>query len=64
MTLKFTTPVRRVVPPHVADERQALSAWLDYHRATLLGTLEGLDDAQLRRPMVPSGVACLGWSSS
>jgi uncharacterized damage-inducible protein DinB len=60
MTMRFTTPVRRVVPPHVAGERQALSAWLDYHRATLLGKLEGLDDEQLRRPMVPSGVCLLG----
>ena len=60
MTVKFTTPVRRVTPPHVADERQALSAWLNYHRATLLGKLEGLDDEQLRRPMVPSGVCLLG----
>ena len=27
---------------------------------TLLGKLEGLDDEQLRRPMVPSGVCLLG----
>jgi uncharacterized damage-inducible protein DinB len=60
MSVKFTTPLERVAPPRVAGERQALSAWLDYHRATLLGKLEGLDDEQLRRPMVPSGVCLLG----
>jgi uncharacterized damage-inducible protein DinB len=60
MTARFTTSVQRARPPQVADERQALSGWLDYHRATLLGKLDGLDDEQLRRPMVPSGVCLLG----
>jgi Protein of unknown function (DUF664) len=56
----FIAPVERVDPPNVAGEREALDAWLDYHRATLLWKLEGLDDEQLRRPMVPSGVCLLG----
>jgi uncharacterized damage-inducible protein DinB len=60
VAVTFTTPVRRVRPPRVAGEREALAAWLDYHRATLLQKLEGLDDEQLRRPMVPSGVCLLG----
>ncbi|MCW2726670.1 MAG: hypothetical protein JWN35_3591 [Frankiales bacterium] len=50
----------RTPPPHVADERTSLSSWLDFHRATLLQKCEGLDDEQLRRPMVPSGTSLLG----
>ncbi|CAN5283136.1 DinB family protein [soil metagenome] len=37
-----------------------LTAWLDFHRATLLRRLEGLDDVDLRRPLVPSGTSLLG----
>jgi uncharacterized damage-inducible protein DinB len=33
---------------------------LDYQRATMLWKLEGLDDEQLRRVVVPSGVSLLG----
>ncbi len=47
-------------PSRVVDEREALTGWLDYHRATLLTKLEGLDDEKLRRPMVPSGLCLLG----
>jgi hypothetical protein len=56
----FTSPVERPVPPAVAGEREALSAWLDVHRATLLFKLDGLDDEQLRRQVVPSGTTLLG----
>jgi uncharacterized damage-inducible protein DinB len=57
----FVAPVERVPAPHVeSDERLALSASLDYQRATLLKKLEGLDDEQLRRPMVPTGLTLLG----
>jgi uncharacterized damage-inducible protein DinB len=56
----FRSPIERVDAPLVADERRALGAWLDYQRATLLWKLEGLDDEQLRRPMVPSGLTLLG----
>ena len=56
----FTSPIKRVAAPLVAQEREALLMWLDYHRQTLLWKLEGLDDEQLRRPMVPSGLTLLG----
>lgn len=53
-------PDRRSRPPRVVGEKEALTGWLDYHRATLLTKLDGLDDEQLRRPMVPSGLCLLG----
>ena len=37
-----------------------LAGFLDFQRATLLWKLEGLDDEQLRRAMVPSGTSLLG----
>lgn len=37
-----------------------LSAWMDFHRATILRKLEGLPDDKLRRPMVASGTNLLG----
>lgn len=58
--MTFSSPIERVDAPLVAGERRALDSWLDYHRATLLWKLEGLDDEQLRRPMVPSGLTLLG----
>jgi uncharacterized damage-inducible protein DinB len=58
--MTFTSPTKRSEPPEVADERESLTTWLDYHRDTLLWKLEGLDDEQLRRPMVPSGTSLLG----
>jgi hypothetical protein len=36
-------------------DRASLVDWLDGQRAHVLGILEGLDDAQLRRAMLPSG---------
>jgi uncharacterized damage-inducible protein DinB len=50
----------RIRPPRVGSERDALTGQLDFQRATLLWKLEGLDDEQLRRPMVPSGLSLLG----
>lgn len=50
----------RTHPPTVADERAALSARLDFLRATVLMKLDGLDDEQLRRPMTPTGLSLLG----
>ena len=50
----------RPEPPDVAGEAETLSGFLDFQRATLLWKLEGLDDEQLRRPMVPSGTSLLG----
>ncbi len=58
--MPFTSPTTRTEPPTVAEERAALAARLDWQRDTLLWKLEGLDDEQLRRPMVPSGVSLLG----
>ncbi|MDQ3766824.1 MAG: DinB family protein [Actinomycetota bacterium] len=58
--MTLANPLPRSRPPKVVGEREALVGWLDYHRATLLTKLEGLDDEQLRRPMVPSGLCLLG----
>jgi hypothetical protein len=54
------SPVERVVPNRVADERDALTQQFDFHRATLLRKLEGLDGEQLRSPMTASGLSLLG----
>src|SRR6266702_559112 len=56
----FANPVTRIDPDLIAPERDALAQWLDYQRATVLKKLDGLDDEQLRRPMVPSQVCLLG----
>ena len=37
-----------------------MTAFLDYHRATLLMKIDGVSDADLRRPMTPSGTSLLG----
>lgn len=50
----------RTEPPTVADERAALSARLDFVRATVRMKLDGLDDEQLLRPMTPTGLTLLG----
>lgn len=50
----------RTVPPTVADERSALSARLDFLRATVLMKIDGLEDEQLRQPMTPTGLSLLG----
>ena len=44
--------------PDVDSER--LLSYLDGQRRHVLGILEGLDDAALRRPALPSGWSCLG----
>jgi uncharacterized damage-inducible protein DinB len=54
------TEDNRPEPPHVGSEAETLSGFLDFQRATLLWKLEGLDDEQLRRAMVPSGTSLLG----
>ena len=56
----FRSPVERVLPDRLAGERDALTQQLDFHRATLLSKLDGLDDESLRRPMTASGVSLLG----
>jgi uncharacterized damage-inducible protein DinB len=53
--------VERTDPPYEAGERSMLTAWLDYHRATLAMKCDGLDDDQLRRRAVPpSSLSLLG----
>ncbi len=42
------------------DEVTTLLAYLDAQRRHVLGIIEGLDDEQLRRPVLPSGWSCLG----
>jgi uncharacterized damage-inducible protein DinB len=50
----------RPEPSTVADERETLEKYLDYHRATLLWKTEGLSDQDLRRAVAPSGLTLLG----
>ena len=53
--------VERIDPPLVAEEREMLDTWLDYHRATLAVKCEGLTDDQLRaRAVPPSSLSLLG----
>lgn len=48
------------MPNRLADERDSLTQQLEFHRATLLRKLEGLDDELLRQPMTASGLSLLG----
>jgi uncharacterized damage-inducible protein DinB len=51
----------RVEPDLLADEKQALDEWVDFHRATLLMKCEGLTAEQLKAPSVePSALTLLG----
>ncbi|WTG92693.1 DinB family protein [Kitasatospora sp. NBC_01560] len=51
----------RTDPPLAADETTMLTAWLDFHRATLAHKCEGLNAAQLRlRSVPPSSLSLLG----
>lgn len=50
---------RREVP-YFGDEKASLHASLDRHRDAVLWKLDGLDDDQLRRALVPSGTNPLG----
>jgi uncharacterized damage-inducible protein DinB len=53
--------VNRVDAPVQAGEREMLTAWLDYQRATLAMKCDGLAAAQLRRREVPpSSLSLLG----
>jgi hypothetical protein len=57
----MASQVTRPEAPLVADERVALAAWLDYHRATLRQKCEGLTGTQLvQRSVPPSGLSLLG----
>ena len=46
--------------PFTGAEKESLKVALDRHRDAILWKLEGLDDEQLRRAMVPSGTSLLG----
>ena len=46
--------------PFTGADKESLKVALDRHRDAVLWKLEGLDDEQLRRPMVPSGTSLLG----
>ncbi|GAC1443759.1 MAG: DinB family protein [Chloroflexota bacterium] len=53
--------VTRVDPPYVADEREMLESWLDFHRDTLEIKCDGLTTDDLRRRAVPpSNLSLLG----
>ncbi|MFN8195296.1 MAG: DinB family protein [Nocardioidaceae bacterium] len=44
----------------MADVKELLMGYLRAQRRHVLGILEGLDEEQLRRPVLPSGWSCLG----
>jgi uncharacterized damage-inducible protein DinB len=46
--------------PHTGTEKQILLHSMERHRAAVRWKLEGLDDEQLRRQLVPSGTSLLG----
>jgi uncharacterized damage-inducible protein DinB len=43
-----------------SDEQQVLMRYLTGQRERIFGALEGLEDNDLRRPVLPSGWSCLG----
>ena len=54
-------PVERTIPPFEAADRQLLTAFLDFQRATLAHKCDGLSDDQLRQQGVPpSRLSLLG----
>jgi uncharacterized damage-inducible protein DinB len=46
--------------PHTGTEKQILLHSMERHRAAVRWKLEGLDEEQLRRQLVPSGTSLLG----
>jgi uncharacterized damage-inducible protein DinB len=52
--------MERTEPAFVADEKQMLCGWMDFHRATILMKLEGLSEDDARRVLVSSGTNLLG----
>jgi uncharacterized damage-inducible protein DinB len=58
--MAWTAPeVPREEPPLVSAEREALAAWLDFHRATLLAKCAGLSAGQLKQRAVPPSTLSL-----
>jgi uncharacterized damage-inducible protein DinB len=62
MTEAWTAPqVERTDPGLILGEREALEAWLDFHRDTLLHKCAGLTAGQLKeRAVPPSRLSLLG----
>jgi uncharacterized damage-inducible protein DinB len=59
--METAAPTERISPPMIADEREMLRAFLDFHRATLAMKCDGLSEAELRRQsMPPSTLSLLG----
>ena len=56
----YRAPVRRLQPPQVADEREALEGWLDYFRAQVIASLDGLPAEALRRQVPDGGASLIG----
>jgi integrase len=50
---------RRTEPAFVLADREMLSAWLEFHRSTLLLKCEGLDDASRKATPVPTSLLSL-----
>jgi uncharacterized damage-inducible protein DinB len=62
MTDSWTAPqAKRTEPERISGEREALEAWLDFHRDTLLQKCAGLTADQLKeRAVPPSRLSLLG----
>ncbi|MFJ6568239.1 DinB family protein [Streptomyces sp. NPDC091292] len=54
----MTKQTQRV--PYTGGEKESLQVSLDRHRDAVLWKLEGLDDEQLRRTVLPSGLTLIG----
>lgn len=52
--------MERTDPDPTADEATLLSSYLDYHRATFLGKVEGLDQGQLAQTTAASSLHLAG----
>ena len=46
--------------PYTGGEKESLQASLNRHRDAVVWKLQGLDDTELRRAMLPSGNTLLG----
>lgn len=56
----YRAPARRLQPPQVADEREALEGWLDYFRSQVILCLDGLPAEALHRQIPASGPSLVG----
>lgn len=60
MRIQGEAMAARPARPRVGGEREMLGSYLDFHRATVLAKLTGLEDDVLRRPVAPTTLAPLG----